>query len=54
MLLADLRAEYNTYRPHCALGMLTPAEFAARWDFEPAMSGTPHTTLALSSPQKAT
>ena len=28
VLVADWRTEYNTYRPHSALGMLTPAEFA--------------------------
>ena len=54
VLVADWRAEYNTYRPHSALGMLTPAEFAARWDSEHAIPGAPHTTLALSSPQEAT
>ncbi len=31
VLVADWRAEYNDYRPHSALGMLTPAEFARRW-----------------------
>jgi putative transposase len=31
VLVADWREEYNTYRPHSSLGMLTPAEFAARW-----------------------
>ena len=31
VLVADWREEYNTYRPHSALGMLTPVEFAARW-----------------------
>jgi putative transposase len=31
VLVDDWREEYNTYRPHSALGMLTPAEFAARW-----------------------
>ncbi len=30
VLVADWRAEYN-YRPHSALGMLTPAEFARQW-----------------------
>ena len=34
VLVADWRAEYNTYRPHSALGMLTPAAFAARWRTE--------------------
>lgn len=31
VLVADWRIEYNTYRPHSALGMLTPAEFAEAW-----------------------
>ena len=31
VLVADWRIEYNTYRPHSALGMLTPVEFAHRW-----------------------
>ena len=31
VLVADWRTEYNTYRPHSALGMLTPAEFADHW-----------------------
>jgi putative transposase len=31
VLVADWRIEYNTYRPHSALGMVTPAEFAERW-----------------------
>jgi putative transposase len=31
VLVADWRAEYNSYRPHTALGMLTPSEFATRW-----------------------
>lgn len=30
VLIADWRDEYNNYRPHSALGMLTPAEFTAR------------------------
>jgi putative transposase len=40
VLIADWREEYNTYRPHSALDMLTPAEFAARWRTEnqPALS----------------
>jgi putative transposase len=31
VLVADWRNEYNTYRPHSALDMLTPAEFADQW-----------------------
>jgi transposase InsO family protein len=31
VLVADWRIEYNTYRPHSALDMLTPAEFADQW-----------------------
>lgn len=29
--LAAWREEYNTERPHCSLGLKTPAEFAAAW-----------------------
>ncbi len=31
VLVADWQTDYNTYRPHSALGMLTPAEYAERW-----------------------
>jgi transposase InsO family protein len=31
VLVTDWHDEYNTYRPHSALGMLTPAAFAAQW-----------------------
>jgi putative transposase len=31
VLVADWRTEYNTYRPHSALGMLTPTEYAHHW-----------------------
>jgi putative transposase len=31
VVVADWRTEYNTYRPHSALGMLTPAKFADQW-----------------------
>ena len=31
VLVADWRAEYNDYRPHSALGMLTPTEFHRQW-----------------------
>ena len=30
-LVADWRNEYNTYRPHSALAMRTPHEYARRW-----------------------
>jgi putative transposase len=40
VLVADWREEYNDYRPHSALGMLTPAEFARQWrtDHPPELS----------------
>jgi putative transposase len=40
VLVADWRDEYNTYRPHSALGMLTPAAFADHWrtEHQPALS----------------
>jgi putative transposase len=31
VLVANWRTEYNAYRPHSALGMLTPTEFADQW-----------------------
>ena len=31
VLVSDWRDEYNNYRPHSALGMLTPAEFTRQW-----------------------
>jgi putative transposase len=31
VLIGDWRIEYNCYRPHSALGMLTPVEFADQW-----------------------
>lgn len=31
VLVADWREEYNDYRPHSALGMLTPTEYAQQW-----------------------
>lgn len=40
VLIEGWRQEYNTYRPHSALGGLTPAEYAERWTEEnqPALS----------------
>jgi putative transposase len=35
VLIGDWRQEYNSYRPHSALGMLTPAEFARQWRTNP-------------------
>ena len=31
VLVSDWRDEYNDHRPHSALGMLTPTEFARQW-----------------------
>jgi putative transposase len=31
VLVGDWRTEYNTYRPHSALGGLTPADNAQQW-----------------------
>jgi putative transposase len=31
VLVSDWREEYNGYRPHSALGMLTPVEFTRQW-----------------------
>ncbi len=31
VLVADWREEYNTYRPHSALGMRSPVEFTDQW-----------------------
>ncbi len=40
VLVADWRTEYNEYRPHSALGMLTPAEFHRQWrtTYQPQLS----------------
>jgi transposase InsO family protein len=40
VLVADWRTEYNCYRPHSALGMLSPDDFAERWrrDHQPKLS----------------
>jgi len=34
LVVEDWRIEYNTVRPHSALGGLAPAEFAKRWTAE--------------------
>jgi Integrase core domain len=44
VLIGDWRQEYNSYRPHSALGMLTPAEFAK------AMADQPTQTLIAGGP----
>ena len=31
VLVADWRSQYNDHRPHSALGMLTPTEYARQW-----------------------
>ena len=31
VLVEDWRVDYNTNRPHSALGMMAPARFAASW-----------------------
>ncbi len=38
ILIEVWRKEYNTYRPHSALGGLTPAEYATTWTTPPALS----------------
>jgi putative transposase len=38
VLAEDWRIEYNTIRPHGALGGLTPTQFRAQWINQPALS----------------
>jgi putative transposase len=39
VLVEDWRIEYNTVRPHSALGYLTPADYAKTWTTNhPALS----------------
>ncbi len=40
VVIEGWRMEYNTYRPHSALGGLTPSEFASKWtnQHQPALS----------------
>ena len=38
VLIEVWRKDYNTYRPHSALGGLTPAEYATTWTTPPALS----------------
>lgn len=54
VLVADWREEYNHYRPHSALGMLAPVEFAARWVAEHQKPGSPHTTLVFAEAYEPT
>jgi putative transposase len=54
VIVESWRIEYNSLRPHSALGGLTPAEFAAKWASEDRISGTPDTTPVLSEPLGAT
>jgi putative transposase len=51
VLVADWRTEYNHYRPHSAIGMLAPAEFArqhrnARTPTPTPPSRRPHTAIS--------
>ena len=57
VMVADWRTDYNTNRPHSALGMRTPARFARAWR-ESAERGRPIITFggcaqARRSPQDA-
>ena len=39
VLVEDWRIEYNTLRPHSALGYLTPTDYAKTWTtIQPALS----------------
>jgi putative transposase len=38
VLVEDWRIEYNTVRPHSALGYLTPTDYATTWTTHPALS----------------
>ncbi len=38
VLVEDWRIEYNTVRPHSALGYLTPSDYAKTWTNHPALS----------------
>ncbi len=39
MLVEDWRIEYNTVRPHSALGYRTPTQYAQAWTInQPALS----------------
>ena len=38
VLVEDWRIEYNTVRPHSALGYLTPIDYAKTWTTHPALS----------------
>ena len=47
------RMEYNTYRPHSALGGLTPAEYRARWEADNQIAGTPDPSPDSPAPLRA-
>ena len=53
VLVEAWRVEYNTYRPHSALGGLTPAEYAARWVPQTEIVGTPDPSPVLPTPLRA-
>ena len=38
VLVEDWRIEYNTVRPHSALGYLTPSDYAKTWTTHPELS----------------
>jgi ribosomal protein S18 acetylase RimI-like enzyme len=56
VLLADWRIEYNTHRPHSALCMLTPVEFADHWrqTNPPELSKRVDRSTAVRSPRPGT
>ncbi len=47
VLVEAWRREYNTYRPHSALGNLTPSEYQTRWVSEHQNDRTPDPRPAL-------
>ena len=47
VIIEDWRNEYNEYRPHSALGNLTPSEYRARWVAQHQIPRTPDPSRAL-------